>query len=254
MERKKDYKDTLEEIRKFLIEEHHLNICWIFLQGSQNYGMDKNDEEYQSDIDVKAFYYPSKYELVFGEKGKTTDYVTKYGKASVSDVRFIFELLSNGNPLNYELLYTEYYLADNIYETIREKRDLILKENFSKFGDACYGIMNSGIIKYKKTKSSKELAKAFRSKYMMTYIYEGYELLGLFKFALIKDGKIVDDGKKALEEARGIKFGKIEIDADILLKEAKAFKSSHKFISSDTHYLEELRHSFSDGLINIYKV
>lgn len=40
------------------LEEHGYKVLGLFLQGSQNYGLDIYDEDYKSDIDAKAIVLP----------------------------------------------------------------------------------------------------------------------------------------------------------------------------------------------------
>lgn len=96
---------------EYMKENHpELNIIAIFLQGSQNYGLD--DEN--SDIDTKAFCIPSLTSLIEGKKMVSKIYVLPDNShIEVKDIRLLPELLRKQNPSYLEILSTDYYLLSN---------------------------------------------------------------------------------------------------------------------------------------------
>lgn len=107
------------------MRENHptLNIIAIFLQGSQNYGLD--DEN--SDIDTKAFCVPDLARLIEGKKIVSHIYVLPDNShIEVKDIRLLPELLQKQNPSYLEIMNTQYYLLND------EKRGTRVHEYFRK--------------------------------------------------------------------------------------------------------------------------
>ena len=127
----------LQEI-KDLIESYGHKVLLIFLQGSQNYGLEIYSEEYESDLDVKVFIMPDFKDLYYNrEYSKTLD--TPYGLADVKDIRMFPELIKKANPTYIELLFAEYSITEGniLFEDIREK---IVAEKRPVLFKACYSM------------------------------------------------------------------------------------------------------------------
>ena len=125
MEKEKIFKALRAMCNKLIQDGHEVYV--IYLQGSQNYGLDVSTEEYQSDIDAKAFVYPSLEDLYRGKKISKT-YETEYGQIEVKDLRCLPELLVKMNSTYLELLYTPYYICDDIKDPFRHWRDQLVEE------------------------------------------------------------------------------------------------------------------------------
>lgn len=106
------------------IDEKH--ILGIFLYGSQNYQCDLED----SDIDTKAIYVPSKEEAIF-DKIRIKEYKLPNGEhCELMDVRHFVNNLKKQNINFVEVLYTDYYWLNPVYDVIwinrfLKHRDLI---------------------------------------------------------------------------------------------------------------------------------
>ena len=119
---------------EYMKENHpELNIIAIFLQGSQNYGLD--DEN--SDIDTKAFCIPSLTSLIEGKKMFSKIYVLPDNShIEVKDIRLLPELLRKQNPSYLEILSTDYYLLSNeksgqeFMNILGKYKKYIFKRNF----------------------------------------------------------------------------------------------------------------------------
>ena len=123
--------ERLQEI-KDLIESYGHKVLFIFLQGSQNYGLEIYSEEYESDIDVKVFIMPNFSDLYYNRQfSKTLE--TPYGLADVKDIRMFPELIKKANPTYVELLFAEYSITEGsvIFEDIREK--IVAEKETSSF-------------------------------------------------------------------------------------------------------------------------
>jgi predicted nucleotidyltransferase len=111
----------LHEIRD-LIESYGHKVLLIFLQGSQNYGLEIYTEEYTSDIDVKVFIMPNFKDLYYNRQySKTLD--TPYGLADIKDIRMFPELIKKANPTYIELMFAVHSITTGpiLFEDIREK-------------------------------------------------------------------------------------------------------------------------------------
>jgi len=117
---------------KVQLEKSGYEVLGVFLQGSQNYGLEIYDESYQSDIDCKAFVMPT-FEDLYRAKQTSTTVVTPYGLVDVKDIRLVFDLMKKANPSYVELLFTEYFVADDVAflqhaeQLVKDRRPLLLR-------------------------------------------------------------------------------------------------------------------------------
>lgn len=113
------------------IDEKH--ILGIFLYGSQNYQCDLKD----SDVDTKAIYIPSKEEAIF-DKPRVKEYKLSNGEhCGLMDVRHFVDNLKKQNINFVEVLYTDYYWLNPIYDVtwiniFLKYRDLISHYDMKK--------------------------------------------------------------------------------------------------------------------------
>lgn len=107
------------------------SICFIALQGSQNYNLDTYEELYESDFDWKVFVYPTFEDVYYGRKvSKTIEY--EFGQFELKDIRLFPELLSKMNSSYLELLYTDYFFGEPLFrdcanQLITERVCLLVK-------------------------------------------------------------------------------------------------------------------------------
>lgn len=98
--------------QKKLLEEQGHKVAYICIYGSQNYGLDIQLEEYQSDIDMKAIVVPTLDDLIKNSKPISTVVDTEWGQCDLKDIRSYFQTLTKANPAYIETLYTDYYIVD----------------------------------------------------------------------------------------------------------------------------------------------
>lgn len=116
--------DLAFEALRNKLEEQGFEVCYLALQGSQNYNLDTYGDEYESDFDWKVFVFPSFDDVYHGVKvSKTFQY--EHGQYEVKDVRLFPELLSKMNSSYLELLYTPYYFSDGLDELRAMAEDLL---------------------------------------------------------------------------------------------------------------------------------
>jgi predicted nucleotidyltransferase len=129
--------DALKNIKKQLEDQGH-HILAIFLQGSQNYGLELNTKEYISDIDAKAFIMPTFEDLYYNNFVSVTK-KTEYGLVDVKDIRHWVELLKKSNPSYIELMFTQYSIIED--DSFLMYAEDLVRERKAKLMRACYGMI-----------------------------------------------------------------------------------------------------------------
>lgn len=208
---------ALMDVAHLLSVDMGYNVIAIYVQGSQNYKLDVYDDNYKSDIDMKAFIVPSLEDLYFEKKVSKT-YDTKYGKVEVKDIRLLTELIKKANLTYLELLCTKYALYPisscdsiekaqiNLLSTIYDGEgptkfvNRIVKDRYIAFLNALRGTAkqkHDGV--FKSTESTHET--------LLKYGYQPKELHHLYRlYILARDilvlGKFLSDSYVAPEEDR----------------------------------------------------
>lgn len=191
---------------EYMKENHpELNIIAIFLQGSQNYGLD--DEN--SDIDTKAFCIPSLTSLIEGRKMISKIYVLPDNShIEVKDIRLLPELLRKQNPSYKDIFKRNFRLVQSIKGTFYAKKEQIYKrrpgneEMFDKYG--CD-------------------VKSLSHMYRMVYLLGG-----------IREGKNIDELYMISENFKGKNFRKELMD----VKRGKNTETALKFVDEAAHLME----------------
>lgn len=103
------------------IQEHYLeskqyfaenNIVGIFLQGSQNYGLETED----SDIDTKLITTPTLNEFIYNRKPmSTTHFRANKEHIDFKDIRLMFDTFRKQNLNFIEILFTDYKIINPMY-------------------------------------------------------------------------------------------------------------------------------------------
>lgn len=103
------------------IQEHYLeskqyfaenNIVGIFLQGSQNYGLETKD----SDIDTKLITTPTLNEFIYNRKPmSTTHFRANKEHIDFKDIRLMFDTFRKQNLNFIEILFTDYKIINPMY-------------------------------------------------------------------------------------------------------------------------------------------
>lgn len=116
--------DRLEYIQnglKYHLEEFnkcypHLTLLGIFLQGSQNYGLDLYTQDYKSDIDTKAIVIPSLEDVVMNRKPISTTHILPNNEhLDIKDIRLYFDNFKKQNINFLEILFTDFFYINKNY-------------------------------------------------------------------------------------------------------------------------------------------
>lgn len=99
-----------EEAKEYFDESR---IVGIFIQGSQNYGLDYKD----SDIDTKLIVVPTFEEIAFNKKPISTTHIRKNEEhIDFKDIRLYIDTFRKQNLNFLEILFTKYKIVNPIYE------------------------------------------------------------------------------------------------------------------------------------------
>lgn len=108
----------LQEHYDFLVNKGH-EVVGVFLQGSQNYGLDLYTSEYVSDIDSKAIILPSFDDFVYNRKAFSHTYILDNEEhIDTKDIRVMCEMWIKENISYIELLYTNFSIINPEYYDI----------------------------------------------------------------------------------------------------------------------------------------
>lgn len=122
-----------EEFIKTKMTEHweylqstDYEVVALFLQGSQNYGTDIYTDWYMSDVDTKAIVIPTLDNIVNGSAPLShTHVMPDNSHIDIKDIRVMVEMWEKQNVSYIELLYTDYYIVNPLYELfVRELRNM----------------------------------------------------------------------------------------------------------------------------------
>lgn len=131
--------------QKQIIESQGYSVAYICIYGSQNYDLQIHNEQYQSDIDMKAIVVPTLDELIKDSKPVSTVVNTEWGQCDLKDIRSYFKTLTKANPAYVETLYTDYYIVDekfsNEFNQIFKLKDQLVEALSAQMIRAMYGMM-----------------------------------------------------------------------------------------------------------------
>lgn len=132
------------------LESLGYNVVAVFAQGSMNYDLYVNDDEYKSDVDTKAIVLPTLDDLVNGNKMVSTKYDFEGEQIDAKDIRVMMDMWCKSNPAYLEILFTKYCMFNNKYETyirqILEMGDDIVKMNFPQLAKCISGMSKEKVI------------------------------------------------------------------------------------------------------------
>jgi len=131
--------------QKEILESQGYSVAYMSIYGSQNYNLDINNDEYKSDIDMKAIIVPTLDDLIKNSKPISTTIETEWGQCDLKDIRAYFQTLLKANPAYVETLFTNYYLVDdkftNEFDEIFSLREELVKTLSAQFIRSMYGMM-----------------------------------------------------------------------------------------------------------------
>ena len=113
-----------------LLEDIGYTVLGVFLQGSQNYGLSYEG----SDIDTKAIILPKFDDFISNKKPVSTTHILPSTEhINIMDIRVMFETIKKQNINFVEILFTDYYCLNPLYEDLFmpmiENRELIARFN-----------------------------------------------------------------------------------------------------------------------------
>ena len=104
-------KEHYEEAKNFFAEE---NIVGIFVQGSQNYGLDYE----KSDLDTKLIVTPPLTDLIYNNKPVSTTHVRDNNEhIDFKDIRLYIDCFKKQNLNFLEILFTPYKIVNPMYKS-----------------------------------------------------------------------------------------------------------------------------------------
>lgn len=126
-----------------LLREMGYEVMGVFLQGSQNYGLDYEG----SDIDTKAIVLPKFYDMVTGAPAVSTTHILPSNEhIDIKDIRMMFDVWKRQNINFIEVLYTPYAWLNPKYaeqlENLYNARDAIAHANPNTLMKCIYGVMD----------------------------------------------------------------------------------------------------------------
>lgn len=142
----------MERVRKHYdyLTSLGLNVVAIFAQGSMNYGLYIEDEDYKSDVDTKAIVLPTLDDLVYGNKMKSTKYDFEGEQIDVKDIRVMVDMWKKSNPAYLEILFTPYRIVNPKFmydiDKILDMKDDIVKMNYPQLAKCISGMSKEKVI------------------------------------------------------------------------------------------------------------
>lgn len=120
------------------------DLVGIFLQGSQNYGLDAS----QSDVDTWLVVLPTIDETIFSHPGRSETLVLPNGEhCCVKDVRLMFQMFKKQNINALEVLFTPWKIMNPAYMDLLvpvfHNREQIARLDNYRFLDGSYGTMRN---------------------------------------------------------------------------------------------------------------
>ncbi|MCD7809162.1 MAG: hypothetical protein LUH02_07450 [Erysipelotrichaceae bacterium] len=151
----------------------------IFLRGSQNYGLDIYNDNYQSDIDTVVFIIPTLHDLINKTTYNKEIIYLDNSHIELKDIRDLELLIFKANPTYIELINTDYYIINETYQLyynqIQDKCNEISLVNFDRLLKAILGMMHTYLKKgfNNRIYDVKCLTHIIRFRIMVTYLLQG---------------------------------------------------------------------------------
>lgn len=142
------------------ISEHYREIkdkyevIGIFLQGSQNYGLDIYDEDYKSDIDTKAIILPTLKDIVSNATPISTTLVLDNNEhIDLKDIRIMFDTFKKQNINFIEILFTKFRIINpkykDLWEQLIARREEIARLDYNKALNCQAGMSQQKLVALK---------------------------------------------------------------------------------------------------------
>lgn len=148
MDREERIMNRLQEHYDYIKDECRSNgtpyeVVALFLQGSQNYGLDVYTDNYMSDVDSKAIVLPTFNDFILSKEPVSKTIILENKEhIDVKDIRVMFTMFKKANISYLELLFTDYKIINPKYQSIIDElmkiRDDII--DYPRLLKACYGM------------------------------------------------------------------------------------------------------------------
>lgn len=178
MEKREKIRAKLMEHMKAVVEKYpNYRVMYVGLFGSQNYGLDTEE----SDVDTKCIVIPPKKDLFLKKDWVSSEIHLEDGSiCMVKDVRAMFKEFYKGNINFVEILFTDYYLYDFVFDPfitrLCEYREDIALRNVNTLLNMCLGMM-----KQKRSQMSHHFAG--KEEVLAKYGYDPKQLLHIARLA-----------------------------------------------------------------------
>lgn len=133
---RKEYieKGLTNHLKEFKKIYPNLELFGLFIQGSQNYGLDIYTDEYKSDIDTKAIVIPSLEDVVLNKKPISTTHILPNNEhLDIKDIRLYFDNFKKQNVNFIEILFAcaKYINPEykDLYDLLEKNREEIAHYN-----------------------------------------------------------------------------------------------------------------------------
>lgn len=133
---RKEYieKGLTNHLKEFKKIYPNLELFGLFIQGSQNYGLDIYIDEYKSDIDTKAIVIPSLEDVVLNKKPISTTHILPNNEhLDIKDIRLYFDNFKKQNVNFIEILFAcaKYINPEykDLYDLLEKNREEIAHYN-----------------------------------------------------------------------------------------------------------------------------
>lgn len=206
-----------------------MNIPYIglFLQGSQNYGLDVYTEEYKSDIDTKAILLPTLRDICENRDPISRTFVrTNNEHIDLKDIRLMFDTFKKQNINFIEILFTDYKIINPEYKSYFDEIDTF-KEDFVR-ANPCQNVKTMSGMSMEKVKALKHPYPATKDK-IEKYGYDGKQLSHIIRLNDFIERYIAgEDFKSCLTPSGSVQ--KLIMDAKLNkfpLKEAERMASEY---------------------------
>lgn len=233
MTRKDFIKRQMQSKMNWMRENTDYQVALMYLQGSQNYGMDIYTETHRSDFDVKCYIVPTLEDMIQNVKPVSKVIVMEDNShIEVKDIRLLSQLLYKENPAYLEMLYTPYFMTNSQYhrvpsaylnKNIKDMRDEICNRDVSRFLKTLKGMLHE---KYKSLENSTETTRIAVEKY-------GYDPKSLHHLV-----RITEMANEVIRLNGKVKFDSL-MSLDFLT--APKFKELKKLKTSPVSYSEAKR-------------
>ena len=135
------YQKELKEVFDKFKDDYE--ILFVSLYGSQNYGLDLYNEDYQSDFDYKMVVFPSLMEVIKGLRTKKVE-TFKGGQVEIKDIKTFGSIATKLNPAYLESLFNENIYVNPDYTTefyiLRDLLYNLFEISGKEFVSACLGM------------------------------------------------------------------------------------------------------------------